>query len=219
MGQNVKEMLVAGPLQNVSIAYRNLDYIADRVFPILDGSDPKAKIYIYNKGAWFRDEAGIRAAGTRAVRGRLSAEPKSIATDEYAFAAEVTDEDRRFAKSKNAPPLQPDTDAVEFCADKVDLKKERRVAEAVTGSTWVDGNAGGEDAEGKWAASSGNTLIADITNGRKAIRSSIGRDPNCLLLDYATFLAVKEISEIKDKIKYTSRDSVTPELLAKLLDL
>lgn len=219
MGQNVKEMLVAGPLQDVSIAYRNLDYIADRVFPVLDGSDPKAKIYIYNKGEWFRDEAQIRAAGTRAVRGRISASPKSIATDEYAFATPVTDEDRRFAKSKNAPPLQPDTDAVEFCADKIDLKKERRVASLITGSTWVDNNAGGEDAEGGWAATTGNTLITDITAGRKAIRAAIGRDPNCLLIDYATFLAAKEISDIKDKIKYTSRDSITPELLAKLLEL
>lgn len=219
MGQNVKELLVSGPLQNVSIQYRNLDYIADRVFPILDGSDPKAKIYVYNKGVYFRDEAGIRAAGTRAVRGRLTASPVSIATDEYAFAVPVTDEDRRFAKSKNAPPLQPDADAIELATDKIDLKKEIRVAASITSGTWVDGNSGGEDAEGGWSASTGNTLIADLTTGRKAIRASIGRDPNVLMIDYATFLAIKEISDITDKIKYTSRDSVTPELLAKIFEL
>ena len=42
MGQNVKEMMVSGPLQNISIAFKNLNYIADRVFPVLDGADPKA---------------------------------------------------------------------------------------------------------------------------------------------------------------------------------
>ena len=70
MGQpNVKEQIVAGPLANVSVAYRNTEYIADQVFPILDGSDPRAKITKFKKGAWFRDEAGIRAAGTEAKRG------------------------------------------------------------------------------------------------------------------------------------------------------
>ena len=110
MGQpNVKEQIVAGPLANVSVVFRNKDYIADRVFPILDGSDPKAKITKYQTGAWFRDEAGIRAAGTRARRGGYPLTSVSIATDEYAFAKEVTDEDRRFAKAKNAPakPQQP----------------------------------------------------------------------------------------------------------------
>jgi len=100
---NVKEQIIAGPLAGVSVAYQNKDYIADRVFPILDGADPKAKITKYLKGAWFRDEAGIRAAGTRAKRGGYPITSVSIATDEYAYAKEVTDEDRRFAKSKNAP--------------------------------------------------------------------------------------------------------------------
>ncbi|MBW2673863.1 MAG: hypothetical protein JRD89_10690, partial [Deltaproteobacteria bacterium] len=204
MGQpNVKEQIVAGPLAGVSVAYRNKEYIADRVFAILDGADPKAKITVYKKGAWFRDEAGIRAAGTRAKRGGYPTGSVSISTDEYAFAKEVTDEDRRFAKAKGAPVLQPDQDAIEFAADKVDLKKERRVAATVTGTTWVDGNVGGEDAEGLWVASSGNTFIADINKGKKAIQSATGFLPNILVVDYATYLGLKEIDDVLQKIKYT----------------
>lgn len=220
MGQpNVKEQIVAGPLAGVSVAYRNYDYIADRVFPILDGADPRAKITKYKRGAWFRDEAGIRTAGTRAKRGGYPLTTVSISTDEYAFAKEVTDEDRRFSKSQGAPVLQPDQDAIEFCTDKVDLKKERRVSALITGTTWVDGNSGGEDAEGLWVASSGNTFFADIATGKKAIKNAIGRLPNVLAIDYATFLGLTEISDVMDKIKYTSRESVTPEMLAQMLQL
>jgi hypothetical protein len=220
MGQpNVKEQIVAGPLADISVAFRNKDYIADRIFPILDGADPKAKITVYRKGAWFRDEAGIRAAGTRAKRGGYPLTSVSIATDEYAFAKEVTDEDRRFAKAKNAPVLQPDQDAIEFATDKVDLKKEIRVASLIKDTTWVDGNAGGEDAEGGWAASSSNTFLADITKGRKAIQGATGLDPNCLVIDYATFLALKELSDLTDKIKYTQRGVFGADLLAALLEL
>jgi hypothetical protein len=216
---NVKEQIIAGPLAGVSIAYRNAEYIGDRVFPILDGSDPKAKITKYRKGAWFRNEAGIRAAGTRARRGGYPVTSVSIATNEYAFAKEVTDEDRRFAQAKGAPILQPDADAIEFCADKVDLEKEIRIAALVKGTTWVDGNSGGEDADGKWVASTGNTFLADIATGKKAILEATGITPNCLLIDYATYLGLKEVSDILEKIKYTQRAVFGTDLLASLLDL
>jgi len=217
---SIKEQIVAGPLANVSIAYRNIDYIADRVFPVLDGADPRAKITKYQRGAWFRDEAGIRAPGTRARRGGYPLTSVSIATDEYAFAKEVTDEDRRFAKAQGAPVVQPDQDAIEFATDKVDLKKERRVAGLVTDTTWVDGNSGGADAEGLWAPPGDtNTFLADMTTGKKAIKSAIGRPPNKLVIDYATYLSLKECAAILDKIKYTQRGVLTKELLAAMLDL
>lgn len=217
---NIKEQIVAGPLANVSIAYRNRDYIADEVFPILDGADPRAKITKYQKGAWFRDEAGIRAPGTRAKRGGYPLTTVSIATDEYAFAKEVTDEDRRFAKSQGAPVVQPDQDAIEFATDKVDIKKERRVAGAITGGTWADGAAGGEDAEGLWSpAGATNTFLADITTGTKKIKSEAGVIANTLVIDYATYMALKECEAILDKIKYTQRGVLTKELLAAILDL
>lgn len=217
---DVRSQMVTGPLQNISIAYRNMNYVADRVFPILDGVDPKCKILKYQKGAWFRDEAGIRAPGTRSKRGGFPVTGVSLSTEEYSFASEVTKEDRRLAKSQNAPPLKPDQDAIEFAADRIDLKKERRVASVVTGTTWVDGNSGGEDAEGLWSpAGSTNTLIADITKGSKAIKSATGLTPNVLLIDYATYMAAKECEAILDKIKYTERGVLTRDLLAAILDL
>jgi hypothetical protein len=216
---NVKEELIAGPLPGVSIAYRNLEYIGDRVFNIVDGSDPKAKITKYQRGAWFRNEAGIRAAGTRARRGGYPITSVSMSTNEYAFAKEVTDEDRKFAKTKNAPVLQPDQDAVEFAADKIDLEKEIRIAQTIKDTTWVDDNAAGEDAEGKWVASSGNTFLADITTGKKAIKNAAGVIPNVLLIDYATYLGLKEVDDILQKIKYTQRAIFGKELLASLLEL
>jgi hypothetical protein len=212
--------MVTGPLQSVSVAYKNKSYIGDRVFPLLDGVDPKAKIAVYQKGAWFRDEAGIRGPGGRAPRGGYPIDWVSLATKEYAFAKEVTDEDRRFANSKNAPPLKPDQDAIEFCSDKIDLKKERRIASLITAGTWVDGAAGGQDAEGLWSPSDAtNTFLADIVVGRKAIQNATGVAPNSLILDFATYEALKQCAAIIDKIKYTQRGVVTAEILAAVCDL
>jgi hypothetical protein len=217
---NVKELMVTGPLQNVSVAYKNKSYVGDKVFRILDGVDPKAKIAIYSKGAWFRNDAGIRGPGARAKRSGYPIDWASIATKEYAFASEVTDEDRRFSKSKFAPPLQPDQDALEFCADKIDLSKEVRISAMITGGTWVDGNVGGEDAAGLWAPPGAtNTFLPDVKSAIKAIQSVSGVKPNCLLVDFATYMALTECEAVLDKIKYTQRGVLTAELLAAILDL
>ncbi|MBN2189335.1 MAG: hypothetical protein JW699_07760 [Chitinispirillaceae bacterium] len=217
---DVRSQIVAGPLQGVSVAYRNMSYIGASVFPIIERVGPKAKITKYPKGAWFRDEAGIRAASTEARRGGYPLSSDPVALEEYAFAKEVTDEDRRDANAAGAPPVQPEQDAVEFAADKIDLRKERLVAELIKATTWADGNAsGGEDAGGLWAAGTGNTFLADIRNGCAKIHSLTGQRPNRLLIDYGTFLSLKEESTVLDKIKYTERGVLTADLLAALLEL
>lgn len=214
---DARSLTVSGPLANVSVAYRNRAYIGDRVFPVIDGVDPKAKIARYLKGAWFRDEAGIRSAGTRSSRGAFPVDLIDVATREYAFAKEVTDEDRRAARSPHSPPLKPDQDALEFCADKIDLGKERRVAELVLSGTWS--GVAGEDAEGGWAPGEGNTFIADVETRIETIRSATGLRPNVLLLSANTLAAVKRESTVLDRIKYTERGIVSAALLAALFEL
>jgi hypothetical protein len=215
---DTRSLLVAGPLQNVSIAYRNRNYIADRVFPIIDTADAKAKIARYLKGAWFRDEAAIRGPGARAARGGYPIDWITASTTEYAFAKEVTDEDRRFLKATNAPPLKPDQDAIEFCADRIDLKKERLVASMIIAGTWS--GVAGEDAEGGWAAASGsNTFITDVETRIETIRSNTGIRPNVLVLSANTLAAVKQVSDVLDRIKYVERGIVSAPLIAALFEL
>jgi hypothetical protein len=208
---------VAGPLANVSVAYRNKSYIGDRIFPIIDKVSPRAKITKYLKGAWFRDEAAIRAAGTEAARGKFPMSSVSIATAEYAFAKEVTDEDRRDAKVAGAPPLDPDNDSIEFAADKIDLKKERRVASLVLDGTWC--GVAGEDTEGLWAASDSNTFIDDVETRIETIRKNSGVRPNGLMLSANLLPQLKQESTVLERIKYTERGIVTAHLIAAMFEL
>ena len=214
---DTRDLVVAGPLADVSIAYRNEAYIADRVFPILDRVSPRAKIARYLKGAWFRDEADIRGAGAEAKRSGYPIDYLSLNTKEYAFAKEVTDEDRRNSTVSGSPPLEPDTDAVIFATDKVDLKKEIRVAELIIAGTWS--GAAGEDAGGLWAAGDSNTFLEDIRTRVETIRSNTGLKPNRLIIDHGTYTSLKEEATLLDKIKHTERGVLTSELIAALLGL
>ncbi|MBF0529811.1 MAG: hypothetical protein HQK55_11195, partial [Deltaproteobacteria bacterium] len=215
---NVRELVVAGPLANVSIAYKNQSYIADQVFPLIGNCPPKAQIAKYLKSSWFRDEAGIRGPSGRANRGGYPIGYEPVALVEIAFAKEVTDEDRRAVKYAFAPPLQPDQDAIEFSTDKIDLRHERLVSQAILTGTW-SGVTAGEDKAGAWAAGSGNTFIADIEAKIEYIRGQTGFRPNILELSANTLAQVKQESTVLDRIKYTERGVITPDLLASLFGL
>jgi hypothetical protein len=192
-------------------------FVADEVFPIIDSPSPEAKIGKYSKGAWFRDEAGIRAPGTRAKRGGYTVTTSDIVALEYAFAKEVTDEDVRDAKLSNTPPMQPAQDAIEFCTMKIDLKKEVRVAAIMKGTTWSGAN---NDAEGGWAQDAGtNTFIVDIETAIDTIQSNTGFRPNRLMLTSNTYSHIKQISGVIDRIKYTQRGVVAADTIAALFDL
>ena len=219
MQPDMRGELVAGPLANVSIAYKNPDeaYIANEVFPIIDNCPPEAKITTYPKGAWFRDEAGPRGPGGESRRGGYKLDSIPISTQEFGFAKEVPDEDREIALLQGSPPLNPDQDAIEFCTDKIMLNKEVRTANIVLASTWS--GVAGEDAAGLWAAGTGNTFLTDVRARSETIRANTGRKPNALVIDEGTYNSLKEESTVLTKIQYTQLGILTKDLLAAILEL
>jgi hypothetical protein len=70
----------------------------------------------------------------------------------------------------------------------------------------------------QWSHASATPIIA-IETAKAAVRSQIGARPNTLLVSGAVFDVLKQHPTIVDRIKYTSRDVATPELLATLFGL
>jgi hypothetical protein len=137
---------------------------------------------------------------------------------EYAFGSEVTDEDRKWAKQAGGPPLRPDEEAIEFATDRVDLKKEIRIGDAIKTGTWS--GVVGEDAAGLWAPNDNtNTFIADITAGIATIRANTGIRPNVLLISGNTLDKVKQLDDLLDRIKYTQKGVLTADMIAAIFEL
>ncbi|HEX9391483.1 MAG TPA: hypothetical protein VF928_09250 [Usitatibacteraceae bacterium] len=70
----------------------------------------------------------------------------------------------------------------------------------------------------KWSVGTGNPLF-DIDTGREAIRASTGMYPNVGLMSAVAFTACKNNANITARFQYTSHDSITPEMLARLFQL
>jgi hypothetical protein len=219
MPQPGSEVIVAGPLKDVSIAYQNRLYIADRCFPFIDNVPPEAKVAKYLKGAWFRDEAQERGPGGEAVRGGYPIGWLDIILKEVAFAKEVTDEDRENAAALGGAVLKPDQDAIEFCQDRILLRRETRLAALIKATAWSGQGAGGEDANGLWAGGAGNTFLADVKARIGTILTNTGMKPNRLLIDGGTYRSLTEESTLLTKIQYVQKGVLTADLIAAILDL
>ena len=74
------------------------------------------------------------------------------------------------------------------------------------------------------AALSGSSQVSDpacdldalVNTAKGEVNSSIAKDPNVWLISYEAFLAITKLDIVKDKIKYTSRQSITTDMLAEM---
>lgn len=190
---NPLSLIVRGALQDVSIRYRNASYVGDEVFPLINGVHKQAKVMKEKKGAWFRDEAEVRAPGSSAVVIEAGVGTENLDPVNYAAAAKVTDETRKASNEPGSLPINPDIRALELIANSLDLKRERRVSAIVHATDWSGAGAGGVDAEGGWghATAGSDTFLADMKLGRDTILSNTGVLPNTLMLSYPGWSALE----------------------------
>lgn len=191
-------------MTNVSIAYRNTNYIADQVFPVVTVQKMTDKYFIFDKSSWFRNEISPRAPGTRANRVDFSLSTGSYICLPYALGKSVTDEERDNADA----PLQPDIEASEFVTDQLLLGMEIRVADKVSGSgNWASASADPT----KWSSDT-STPTANIITCIKAVRQTIGRRPNVAVLGAEVFETLMNHPEFLDRLKYTRPGAIlTPD--------
>lgn len=221
---NMESTLVRGYLQNASIGFKNGSYIADQIFPLLDLPSPKSQITKYNIGDMFRNTAKLRARGAAVNVQDFDVTTANQDTKQYDHAAKITKEDLRDAglEPGSVPPINLQQEAVEQNADKLDLGREIRVATHIKAVTWADTVSGGEDAAGLWAAKdSTNTFFDDIATAANALKAKGISDMRNMrvAMDWKTFWLLNQVDAVRDVLKHTSQDRMSPEKLAQYLGI
>jgi len=204
-------------LTNISIGYMNADknYIAGQVFPTIPVSKQTDKYFTYAKGDWFKDEAQRRADATESEGSGYGLSTSSYSCDVYAFHKDIGDQTRKNADS----PLNLDQDATKFVTQRLLMRRELQfVTEYFTTSVWGTDKTGGSDFT-VWSDSAGSDPIEDIENGKEAILSVTGLMPNTLVIGYQVFRKLRNHPDIVDRIKYTSSQTVTVEMLAQMFEV
>ncbi len=206
----------------MSVAYRNSNYIADQILPIVPVAKQTGKYAKFTRDNWYRNEAGLRAPGTRAPRMYWDMDTAgSYACLEYAAATTLSDEIRENADN----PINPEKTSVEFVTDKIFLAREARAAALLfDASTTFSGYTAGVTALTGGAAVAWDTYetsdpIQDVNAMTNIVIKAIGMKPNTLVIGQDVYAALKVHPSLLERIKYSQMGVVTTELMARLFDI
>lgn len=211
-------------LSNISVAYTQdqSKFIANKVFPVIN-VDKKSGIFMkYNREDWNRDEAQKRADITESVGGGFDLSKDYYNTDVYAFHMDIGDQ----AVANAMVPLQPVAEATRFVAGRLLLRQEVDFAKSFfkTG-VWATDLTGvsGAPANASQFTQFNNLTASDpmgvIEAAKEGVATKTGYEVNTMVIGRRVFSALKNHPEIIDRIKYTSAETVTLELIARLFEV
>ena len=220
---NLNQVHVDAPLTNISIAYLQSqdNFIANKVFPVIPVDKKSDKFFVYTKNDWFRDEAQRRADATESAGSGYNLTTSSYSADVWAFHKDVGDQTR----ANSDTPLVPDREATEFVTSRLLLRQEVQfvtdfVKTGVWGTDWA-GVAGTPSTNEfkQWSDFANSDPIEDIEAGKETILGSTGFMPNTLVLGYQVYRKLRNHPDLVDRIKYTSSNVITTEIMARLFDV
>ena len=202
-------------LTNLSIGYTNQTYIADQILPIVRVGAQSGKYVVYDQSHWFRNEARLRAPGTKSQRGGWTYSSDTYYADRFSYGHEIYDEERANADAA----FSLDREAVEFVTDKILMQREvSAAAKFFTTGVWGADKAGGTNFTA-WSDYATSTPIADIAGWMDTVEATIGREPNTLVLGKQVWTQLKWHPDLVDNIKYTQRAQLSQDLAASMFEV
>lgn len=210
-------------LTNVSVAYMQKaeNFIADKVFPIVPVDKQSDKYFVYDKNDWLRDEAQVRTDGTESVGSGYNISTATYYADVYAIHKDIGDQTRANADA----PINVDREAAEFVTQRLLTRREIQfVSDFMTGGVWGNTATGvsGSPSTGQvrqWSDYTNSDPINDIEEAKADILSVTGLSANTLVLGYDVFRQLKNHPDLVDRIKYTSSQTITEDMLARMFDI
>jgi hypothetical protein len=207
---------VNAPLTNMSIAYLQNpnDYIADKVFPVLPVPKSSNIYFLYDRGRWFVDEAAVRVDGEESAGTGYSLSQATYSCKVYALHKDVGPQ----VRAQSDTPLDADRDATIFLTQRLAISRERQfVSNYFKTGIWTGSTTGTDITPGtKWDAAN-STPIEDIEAQSFNVKKLTGFFPNRFVLGTNTYKALKNHDEFLQRIKYTERGVVTPDIMASVL--
>ena len=201
-------------LTNVAVAYQNSEYIADKIFPMLQVKKQSGKHFVYDKGR-FRINEVLRAVGANSKEVTLKVTTgTTYFCEDHALKQFVADEDRDNAIT----PTTPMVDATENATDMLQVSREYALASYManvsnlTNSTTLSGTD-------QWSDYANSDPFDDIMTGIESVHGKIFVKPNTLVLGQQTFNSLKNHPDLLDRVKYSQKGVITIDLLKSLFDV
>lgn len=200
-------------LTQMSVAFmQDADaFVASRAFPQVQVAKQTDKYFTYDQADFFRDQVQRRADGTQSAGTGYSLSTASYSAEVYALHKDIGDQTRANADD----PLDMDMDATRFLTQQMLIRQEVEWASAA----FTTGIWGSDVTPGTLWDAANSTPIANVETAKNTVLTNTGYVPNTVIMSYKVFSALMDNADIVDRIKYTSTDSVSEDLLARLFNV
>lgn len=185
-------------------------------FPVEHKSD---LYFVFNKDDWMRDDAvKVRSEGEEAPMSGFTLSKQSYNATPWWTSVPLS----QLVTANADPGLALDKAATQLVTQRMLIRRERLFAtNFMTTGLWAttkNGSAGGGSDFISWDdyASDPERNVDDAKN---AVVKSTGFEPNVMTVAYSVHQALKRHPLIKDRIKYTSSESITAAIIAKYFEL
>lgn len=214
MPNPTSEDRVSVPLTNISVAFMQTQnmYVAPQAFPVVTVDKQTDKYYVWPLADWFRDEMQLRGDEEESAGSGMRLSTDSYMCSVWALHKDIGSQAR--ANLQNEVNLERAT--VQWLTGRALLKQEKQWASKYfTTSVWATDFT----PAALWSNYATSTPIADVEDGRRTILLNTGQRANLLVLGHDVFSKLKNHPDIIDRFKYTSAETVTTQLLARLFEV
>lgn len=206
---------INAPLTNVSVAYVQAaeKFVARQVFPAIPVQKQSDYYFTYPKEQWFTDEMQQRAPGTESAGSGYTITSALYSCLVWALHKDVADQTRDNADD----PINLDREATEWLTLKWLIRQERQfITNYFSTGIWT-GSSTGTDivAATKWDQA-GSDPVHDVEAQMDAMEAKTSFRPRIMVVTPAVNTTLKNNADIKDRVKYTQRASITEEMLTGL---
>lgn len=215
---NSRQAQVIDPILSTQArGYTNQEFVGQALLPFADIPNRSMKVIRFGKDGFRRYLNTRRAPGGETPRVQFGYASDPVALRQDALEALVPDEIADDAQK--VPGIDLAAVSINTVQDIIGLGREVEIATMVRDPALYDANhklaLAGAD---KWSDPASKPKD-DIKAAKEAVRRSIGRYPNTLVLGPGGFNALDEHPVISEKFKYTSSESITPAMLARYFDI
>lgn len=201
-------------LTNIARGFKQQEFVGGALFPTVPVGQRGGKIITFNTED-FRIYSTARAPGSKTGRVSFGHGSLSFALEDHSIEGAAPVELMQEAAA--VPSIQMQSVAIQKAQRIISLRLEKTQADlAQTGGNYGAGMTSALSGTSQWSDYTGTSNpMADVETAREAVRAKIGLRPNTIVMGAAVFTKLINHPTVRDRIKYTGRDSVTKEMLAQ----
>jgi len=197
---------VDATISNMSVQYRNEDYIGTRLMPIIPVQNKTGTYFTYDKRAQLAypdDQLGVRGSPNEITRSRNTA---SFTTLAYGYKDFVDNSELQNADA----PLDDLADATGGLVEALSFREELRIAAILTNSANYGGNTTALGSTVRWD-DAGSNPIGDIQAARNALWTGRGPGKVVAFTSLAAWTAMQSNTQLQNMFQYTKDGLLRPE--------